>query len=65
MNDTERRAHWEHVYQKKRECDVSWFEESPRISLDFIRATGVEKDASVLFVLGRAEFDPEAVCGCV
>jgi hypothetical protein len=46
MNDTERHPLWEKVYQTKGERDVSWYEESPRISLDFIRATGVGNDAN-------------------
>jgi hypothetical protein len=36
MSELERQAHWENVYQIKGERDVSWFEESPAISLDLI-----------------------------
>ena len=34
MSDIERHAHWENVYQTKGEREVSWFQESPSISLD-------------------------------
>jgi hypothetical protein len=51
-NNTERHAHWETVYQTKGEHDVSWFEESPAISLALIRATGVGTEASMIDVGG-------------
>jgi hypothetical protein len=47
MSNVERHAHWENVYQTKGERDVSWFEESPRISLDYIRATEAKSAASI------------------
>ena len=46
--------HWENVYQTKGERHVSWFEESPEISLDLIRATGVSVDASIIDIGGGA-----------
>ena len=52
MSDPERQAHWENVYQIKAERDVSWFEESPTISLDLIHATGVKPDASIIDIGG-------------
>ena len=48
----ERQAHWENVYQTKGERDVSWFEESPTISLDLIHATGVKATASIIDIGG-------------
>jgi len=50
----ERQAHWQNVYQAKGERDVSWFQESPEISLDLIRATGVGVDASIIDIGGGA-----------
>ena len=47
-----RQAHWENVYQIKGERDVSWFEESPTISLDLIHATGVSLGASIVDIGG-------------
>jgi hypothetical protein len=41
----DRQSHWQNVYQTKGERDVSWFQETPTISLDLIRATGVGADA--------------------
>ncbi len=54
MSTPRRQAHWQNVYQKKGERDVSWFQESPTISLDLIRATGVGSDASIIDVGGGA-----------
>ena len=54
MNNIERQAHWETVYQTKGEHDVSWFEESPAISLELIRATGVNAKASIIDIGGGA-----------
>jgi hypothetical protein len=47
MSNIETRAHWENLYQTKGEHEVSWFQESPTISLELIRATGVNTDASI------------------
>ena len=54
MSTLERQAHWQNVYQTKGERDVSWFQESPAISLDLIQATGVGADASIIDVGGGA-----------
>lgn len=51
-NMIDRQSHWENVYQTKGEREVSWFEESPAISLDLIRATGVAADASIIDIGG-------------
>ena len=54
MSDTDRHSHWENVYQTKGDRDVSWFEESPRVSLDLIRATGAPTSASIIDIGGGA-----------
>jgi SAM-dependent methyltransferase len=50
----ERQDHWENVYTTKDEKAVSWFEESPTISLDLIRSTGVNIGASIIDIGGGA-----------
>ena len=52
MDPKERQAHWEHVYQTKAETEVSWFEETPVLSLDIIHTAGVEKDAAIIDIGG-------------
>lgn len=54
MGKHDRRLHWENVYRTKGESDVSWFEESPAISLELIHAAGVKTDASIIDVGGGA-----------
>jgi 2-polyprenyl-3-methyl-5-hydroxy-6-metoxy-1,4-benzoquinol methylase len=49
-----RQAHWEKVYTTKAEHTVSWFQESPGISLDLTRATGVGTRASIIDIGGGA-----------
>ena len=54
MDSAGRQAHWENVYGTKGEKEVSWFQDSPTISLDLIDATGVVKGASILDIGGGA-----------
>ena len=54
MSGPERQSHWQNVYQTKGERDVSWFQETPTISLELIRATGVGPNASIVDIGGGA-----------
>lgn len=54
MSTLERQSHWQNVYQTKGERDVSWFQETPAISIDLIHATGVTAGASVVDIGGGA-----------
>lgn len=54
MSTLERQSHWQNVYQTRGERDVSWFQETPAISLDLIRATGAGADASIIDIGGGA-----------
>jgi SAM-dependent methyltransferase len=54
MDNVDRQAHWQNVYGTKSEKEVSWFQESPTISLDLIHATGVKPDASIIDIGGGA-----------
>jgi hypothetical protein len=53
MSDIERHSHWQNIYQTKGERDVSWFQESPRLSLDLIRETGAKTDAPIIDIGGK------------
>jgi 2-polyprenyl-3-methyl-5-hydroxy-6-metoxy-1,4-benzoquinol methylase len=52
MDAKERQAHWNHVYTTNAEDEVSWFQERPTNSLEFIRVSGVGKDAAIIDVGG-------------
>ena len=54
MIGPDRQTHWDNVYTTKTEKEVSWFEESPTISLDLIRATRVNLDAPIIDIGGGA-----------
>jgi 2-polyprenyl-3-methyl-5-hydroxy-6-metoxy-1,4-benzoquinol methylase len=54
VSTAERQAHWQNVYRSKGEREVSWFEETPALSLDLIRATGVGADAAIIDIGGGA-----------
>jgi trans-aconitate methyltransferase len=51
---SDRQVHWENVYATKDENAVSWFQETPDISLDLVRATGVSASASIIDIGGGA-----------
>jgi 2-polyprenyl-3-methyl-5-hydroxy-6-metoxy-1,4-benzoquinol methylase len=54
MSDVGRQAHWENVYATKDENAVSWYQERPDISLELIRATGIDASASIIDIGGGA-----------
>jgi SAM-dependent methyltransferase len=54
VSDLDRQAHWQNVYQTKGEREVSWFQETPDISLELIRATGASAGASIIDIGGGA-----------
>jgi SAM-dependent methyltransferase len=47
-------AHWNNVYATKGETEVSWFQESPAISLDMIRSANVDRGAGIIDIGGGA-----------
>src|SRR5689334_7018475 len=44
------KAHWSHIYQSKPATQVSWFQAHPQVSLDFIRAIGLDPSAQLIDV---------------
>jgi trans-aconitate methyltransferase len=50
--ETNRRNHWDTVYQTKQPNEVSWTQENPRTSLDFIRETNLDKSAKIIDIGG-------------
>src|SRR5262245_29821388 len=51
---SDRQAHWENVYATKGENEVSWFQESPAISLDLISAAGAKSNSAIIDIGGGA-----------
>jgi predicted RNA methylase len=54
MNDPSRGAHWENVYRTKGEREVSWFQETPSISLELIRSAGATRHSAIVDIGGGA-----------
>jgi 2-polyprenyl-3-methyl-5-hydroxy-6-metoxy-1,4-benzoquinol methylase len=48
------REHWEDVFRRKEEGEVSWFQERPGTSLELIARTGAGRGASIVDVGGGA-----------
>lgn len=51
---TERQAHWEDVYTSKGEAEVSWFQDSPAISLELLALAGATPHSAVIDIGGGA-----------
>jgi 2-polyprenyl-3-methyl-5-hydroxy-6-metoxy-1,4-benzoquinol methylase len=52
MTRSDRRAHWENVYQTRGEQEVSWFQDSPQPSLDLIARYATNKHAAIVDIGG-------------
>lgn len=48
----DRKQHWENVYETKSPQEVSWTQEIPQTSLDFIQSFGEDKSASIIDIGG-------------
>lgn len=47
-----RQQYWDHIYQTKQSTEVSWTQEKPTISLDFIHGFAIARDAAVIDIGG-------------
>ena len=54
MQSESRRAHWEGVYTKKGENEVSWFQENPAPSLELIAQVGATPASAIIDIGGGA-----------
>ena len=51
---TKRQDHWQNVYTSRSHTEVSWYQDEPARSLEFIAASGVAKDRPIIDVGGGA-----------
>jgi 2-polyprenyl-3-methyl-5-hydroxy-6-metoxy-1,4-benzoquinol methylase len=49
---SDRKKHWETVYETKNSDQVSWTQETPKTSLAFIRSFGLNKTANIIDIGG-------------
>lgn len=54
MSNDDRRSHWNSIYTTKNEDEVSWFEQSPDLSLELLREAGLRTDMAVVDIGGGA-----------
>ena len=52
MNTTERKSHWNTVFQTKQLTEVSWYQARPDISLDYLHGFHLPKTARIIDVGG-------------
>ncbi len=52
MKNTDRKQHWENIYQTKSPDEVSWFQPKPETSLSFFSAHGVPLSAAIIDIGG-------------
>ena len=53
MNNNPIKQHWEKIYQMKDAVhEVSWYQDIPKTSVDFILSTGVDKNVSIIDIGG-------------
>lgn len=48
------KTHWETIYSTRQPDAVSWYQQRPRLSLEFIERTGIGKEATIIDVGGGA-----------
>lgn len=49
-----KKSHWENIYTTKDSTRVSWFQQHPEMSLQFIKETGLSREAQIIDVGGGA-----------
>lgn len=54
MTTVDRQSHWENVYTTKGEGEVSWYEDTPALSLELLREAGLTSSMSVIDIGGGA-----------
>ena len=47
--------HWENIYEKKNEDEVSWFQQIPSSSIKLINSTGIESPKIIDVGSGRSK----------
>ncbi|TCU27643.1 methyltransferase family protein [Rhizobium azibense] len=52
MSTSDRQAHWQTVYTTKADSEVSWYEETPELSMVLLRQAGLMPEMSVIDIGG-------------
>lgn len=54
MTTTDRKSHWEHIYQTRPSDEVSWFQPTPALSLELIGQCNLGREETIIDVGGGA-----------
>lgn len=57
----ERKVHWENVFSTKTEKEVSWYQEYPKTSVDYIKALPLPLDAKIIDIGGGDSYLMDAL----
>jgi 2-polyprenyl-3-methyl-5-hydroxy-6-metoxy-1,4-benzoquinol methylase len=52
METITRKEHWENIYCTKQENEVSWFQQYPKTSMDFVDLFSITKDSKIIDIGG-------------
>lgn len=52
----ERKQHWENIYSSKQINEVSWYEPTPEVSLNFIKEFNIPRHAKIIDIGGGDSF---------
>ena len=56
MEHSERKKHWENIYQTKDLKNVSWYQPTPKTSLDFLKQFNIPTNAKIIDIGGGDSF---------
>lgn len=56
MRNFDRKKHWENIYETKEVNEVSWYQPTPKTSLDFLQQFQVPKTAKIIDIGGGDSF---------
>ncbi len=56
METFDAKTHWENIYSKKALTEVSWYQKTPQLSLSYLKAFDIPKDAKIIDVGGGDSF---------
>lgn len=63
MEASEKKEHWENIYCTKQENEVSWFQQYPKTSMDFVELFSLQRDSKIIDIGGGDSHFVDALLG--
>lgn len=54
--DSDRKRHWDNIYENRAPDELSWYQDTPGTSLDFVKNAKLPKSASIIDIGGGESF---------